>query len=407
MALIKEDPVFALTGISPLLAGPTVPSVMQYLKRTLQDNNPVIGESNPDYKSEIAKRVDAGTYYYRRKFVVGQPDHYYYAVCGRNDPTYKYYAQASAFRGINGLQKFTSFPSDLAWVDDLALKRLKSKIAGSNSTFKALVPLGELKETRALYRTTVETTNKMLKTLLEVKRRPKRVFAAASKAWLQFSFAISPTIADLASATESISAYLTREDFGGTYKGSATERTTRSRTNSDLQSFCSMYGLRSDAAGPIRETYTCRYVAGVKFNMRTANNYGLLDFNRSFGLGLGDLIPTAWELVPFSWVVDYFTTTGDVLSDTFEADASNTYYISKSRKYVYEYDDHIQVIKYASPLWPIATDFSDGNLSNSGYIYERQPVANLPTRSLRIKSLDEIGANGVKRVLNLAALLVK
>jgi hypothetical protein len=285
--------------------------------------------------------------------------------------------------------------------DDIALKRLKQRLANDQGAFKALVPLAELRETYGLLGSVIDATTGLAKSLVELKHgNVRNVVSAASKAWLTFSFGVSPTVSDLNSAYESINSYIARADICQRYKGKA--ETFWLSTNSNLSETSACEGMNwKNVMRRYENDYHVQYTAGVRMNLRSSNNYGI---GSHFGLNFGEIIPTAWELIPFSWIVDYFTTTGDFLSDTFTSGAGNTIYCCKSVKFE----------ERASEIWnPIvisSTYEQTGGVSQvlkaSSFLFQRSTLAALPHRSFRFKTQSEIAANSVNRLLNLTSLLL-
>lgn len=357
-----------------------------------------------DWKEKIARRQNASHYFSREKHTGDNLKRVLYAVGRSVNAPKNYYSESRVWRSS---AQVPSVPAGLSWVDDVALKKIKSKLGAAQNQFRALVPLAELRETAGLYRSCVKSTNDMLKALIRIKHGKVRgAFSAASKVWLNYSFAVSPTINDIGNLCEAIGQHASREDFVGRYSGTHETRGYVTRGNSDSTTIGSIW-LVETTPGRMSYTYRVKYTAGVNFTMRSANNYGpLADFNRDFGLNMGQLIPTAWELVPFSWVVDYFTTTGALLEDVFSSDAVNTIYLTRSNIFSYEFKEHFKATQQTSPVKPVISLPKSWTDSYSGVSIVRTPLTNLPSRQLRVKTMDEIGANGVKRVLNLASVLM-
>ena len=59
-----------------------------------------------------------------------------------------------------------------------------------------------------------------------------------------------------------------------------------------------------------------RTICSVRYKaeFRSVNENPVRADMNLFGASWGDIIPTAWELIPYSFLVDYFTNIGDVLN---------------------------------------------------------------------------------------------
>lgn len=308
-----------------------------------------------------------------------------------------------AYTGYTGVPALiTSMPSRPI-PDDIALKRLKRKLSQDTKQFRTLIPLAEVNETRRLVRSTAEATTGVLKKLIEIKHgRLKGMFSRASKAWLQFSFAISPTISDLQDAANSVVAYLLRQDGAISHYGGAEDVWI---------DYSGTAGSVSGATGVVwdypkqtnNHIYRVRYTAGVLYDIRSSNNYGLDD---QFGLSFGQLVPVLWELIPYSWVVDYFTTTGAFLDDAFTSNAGTTFYCTKTQRHWCT-----SSVRFTSRWNGGSTPhrfFSETKDVDCSCHYMRRAVlAQLPHRALRVKSIDEVGTMAVTKVLNLASVLLR
>lgn len=353
--------------------------------------------SDPNYRVKIAKRQDASLPYTRKSYSLEQP--LMYSSSRRKDGS----ATSSAVTASLSWSPASTIPNNTQTMsaDDIALKRLKSKLANDQGQFKALVPLAELRETYGLLGQVMDASSGLLKSLIELKQgRVRNVVSAASKAWLTFSFGVSPTINDLNSAYSSINSYLARADYCQDYRGKAECEWFSTNNNLYPTAACSGFNWNT-VARTYHHKYQVQYTAGVRMNIRSANNYGIPDH---FGLDFAELPSTLWELIPFSWVVDYFTTTGDFLSDTFTSNAGNTIYCCKSVKYN-EHAEEQLVLTNISSVWEQTGGVGQVAKADS-FLFQRSVLAAIPHRSFRFKTQSEIGVNSVNRLLNLASILL-
>jgi membrane-bound inhibitor of C-type lysozyme len=289
--------------------------------------------------------------------------------------------------------------ADDAALKDIALAKLKRKLAASTKSAQALVPLAELRELHGLVRGTERAAVDIIKTLLTIKQTKGRSVAKyASNAWLTWSFGIKPMIADTKAIVESIGEYLTRNDFNIRLTGSAKKSWFSSVKQPGTTG---IYGGKLIWSAQLKHELSYRYIAGFDVNWKSGNNYTVYD---QLNISSEALPSVAWELIPYSWVVDYFTTVGAYLEDTFSSNASTTKFVVLNKRYTMSGNlngglapELSQVVN--STCRPGMVDYFSLTRTSLG--------AQLPTRQLRFKSFDEIGVNGVNRLLNLASLLVR
>lgn len=353
------------------------------------------GKSDPDWRTKIAKRVDATNWYER----------YHYSL----KPL-----EVSASYKVNGvsgggyrLDSPRSFPyGNVMPIDntigDQALAKFKSEFSENYSSFQSLIPLAEIKETRGLIRSSAALTERMLRELIAIKRgrgNLARIRKLAADVWLQYSFAISPTVNDVKDLLSVISDHLTREDKvlniseGKTkeWQGSYTE------TVSNWINNCHGFMNTTDSF-----SLGYRYTAGYNLDLRSGNDYSALD---RFGLSLGALPSVLWELTVFSWVADYFGTIGAYLEDVFQSPPGHTIYLCISKKYQQKSITHCTLIPATGSVKILSQKCEPEVFTFQGF--KRTPLAALPHRALRFKTSDEIGKNAIKKLLNLSSILVK
>lgn len=365
-----------------------------------------LGFDDPDYKRKIQARVDATLPYTRIVNKLKIPC-LWHEVYQRRAPYSTIYVET---RPVTTLTPKTSIPvnSQTADAGDRVLAKIKRKLAEDTNQFKSLIPLAEIKETRGLIRSTAETTATLLKAVIGLKHGKVRdLFKAVSHAWLQWSFAIAPTISDTQALASSISSYLLKSDFTATHaEGFTTRWCERYPQNSPAAAelFCGQW-FNTDRM--LTHSYRVKYTVGTYYDLVSGNNYDAFD---QFGFRIPELVPMLWEWLIFSWVVDYFTTTGSWLSDTFTAPAGSTLYLVKSEKYTcldehrfrFVFTDFYGDYKKYYRYMPNAF----ASCESTVFVRSIPAGGQLPHRALRLKSCDEIAVNSVNRVLNLASLLV-
>lgn len=347
--------------------------------------------SDRNWKVKVAKGIDATTNYSRSGVFI-QPARMSFEMEGFNTPpSYEYHRLLGGTAG--GL--YFSNTSDDA-LRDLALKRLKSRLATRIGSHKAMVPIVELRELRKTITGLAGLVNgKMLSydKLLRTKRGLADFHRYLSQWWLNFNFGVNPLINDVADSVRSIEDYLNRAGGKIRVTGTASKDfvgTIRVSAPAGYHGNCSMTKVT-------KGQLSYKYIAGVDLSFLTANDYSLSDH---LNLGLGELPSVGWELLPFSWVIDYFSTVGAYLEDTFVLPSGSTKYVTLNTRYILETD--------FIPGPPVGGKLLSLNVKPgyaSYYSFSRQKLSTLPHASLRFKTADELGRNAVVKLLNLTSVL--
>lgn len=361
--------------------------------------------SNPSWKIQLAKGQDASTSYTRRggfldpallvgstltvgPRVLGNPS---YRITGKNLMLWP------------GPSIPVNQPQEDAALSDLALTRLKRKLSSQAGSFKALVPLAELRELRRTIVDTAHSSLALVHTLLNIRKTKRDAFKRASEAWLNWSFGISPTISDANKLINSIGSFLDRKDHNLRLTGiaSKTWHTGIKGSVPGGQTGCYNAPVTGDAFSV--HTLSYKYIAGFDLKLLSGNTYGISDH---FGLELGELVPTFWELVPYSWLIDYFTTMGAFLDDAFTSPPGTSKYVVRCKRYTHKSDLYIRhTLTNSGEVYLTSERCVPGEYF--WYEFVRTPLTSLPRTALRFKSLDEVGLNAVTRLLNLTSLLIR
>jgi hypothetical protein len=292
----------------------------------------------------------------------------------------------------------TSFVTTDPTVSDQALTRFKRKLASHSGAYNGLLPLAELRDLRSTISQAANLTETLLKTLLDIKRtRGASAFRYAADAWLGYNFGIAPTIADAQQAAKAVSEFLLRQDHTVRLSSGASRTWITGRKSAGNSG---TVGASVSNHAYEENTISYRYTGGFNFTLRSSNDYSAIDH---FGLKLPSLIPTAWALVPFSWVFDYFGTVGAYLDDVFIATPGNLQYLNVTRKF----QSIGKVRVWHVPDAGVSITQREDTGTQEYTEFERTPLTALPHRILRLKTADEVGLYGINKILNLASILIK
>lgn len=354
--------------------------------------------NNPDWRVQVLKSENATTLYTRRiidfkprsTLVTTQE-----LIPGNSEKV----SSVSRIRFANDPSDFVLENEEDTALRDLALKRLKQKLSSRSNQMNLLVPAAEIRELRGSIRAIAYAGIDVLKALIEIKKtKGKSAFQYASHAWLQFSFAISPTVGEVSDICGSIDDYL-NDASGGRYTDYGAAR--KEWNTSAQTSVISAYGGNSPVKMQMRHKLSYRYTAGYKLPFRSSNDYSV---GKRYGLEPGALVPTLWELTPFSWLYDYFTTMGDYLEDTFITDLAQPIYVVLTKKYTCHGAYNVLP---AVGSW-VKSSYIEGEQSSFDWTFVKRSSSGLtvPQRQLRFKTSDEISKNAVNKLLNLSSILV-
>jgi len=289
-------------------------------------------------------------------------------------------------------------PATLQSLKDIALARLKNRLSGYVGNAELAAPLAESREIHRLVRQINGVGMDTLKAMLAAKKsKGKSVTKLASQIWLGFAFGVNPLLKDIQTACDSILKYQTRQDQTTRVSGSAnTEYSSYSKQLLGVVAYgVDMYNIHA-----AHHDLSVRIVAGLNLTTRSSASYSVSDH---LGLKVGALPGTLWELTPFSWVVDYFSTVGPWLEDMFYTLPGTTIYVSQSTKYHCDTLSTGEFIPQSAASMKVS---GNGGQSKNRYVsFNREKLSLLPSRALRIKSADEIAKSGVSKLLNLASVI--
>jgi hypothetical protein len=349
-----------------------------------------VGTKNANWRVIIANGGDATTTYGRSQYRC-RPTSFSVRT---EDSSYLSTGYGTMFGGLL-MQE-----NDVSVLEDQAIGRLKHKLSGKVGNAQLGPPIAESREIHRLVRQINEAGMSAFKALLAAKKtKGKSASKAAADIWLGFGFGVNPLLQDIKSAADSVMHYVSRQDYRVRITGTATQEYHSSYNNaissSDAISAHATLGwfLSSNHVQGIR------YVAGVDIKVQAGSGYSVADH---LGLKLGALPSILWEITPYSWAIDYFTTVGSWLDDVFYTLPVTVKYLSKSYKY------QCETLATPKALVTAGTSCSFSGLPSLGRYtrFTRTKLApTLPTRSLRIKTVDEIASHGLTKLLNLGSII--
>jgi len=308
----------------------------------VRNNNPRLlirtreGVSLPKYKKVISAGLDATTPMeaYWDSLTWKPSDAYVLGDYGPSYPTYRWVRENRGDTLVHSNQISVTpvgpFTQDLTLAENLARRKFYKKVRQASTQFNGATFAGELGETLRMLRHPLNGLKKniegYLDTLKNRKRRDPRYWTQAiSGTWLEYAFGWKPFIndmEDLVSAIERIN------ELKLSRRISASAKIDIDLTKTNLNSTCwnnvpaSYNGGNAFAANAtLVQTGIVRYRGAVS---ATVERTGWDNFNL-FGFKPEDWIPAAWELCPWSFLIDYVTNIGDILESATTVTSNVTY----------------------------------------------------------------------------------
>jgi len=361
--------------------------------------------SNPSWKIQIAKKQDAGRVYSLAYMEAKARPSSCKSSCyaGGNKGTKE---DAYVFSIQPGFPTIiTNGDSNLS---SLALERLKRKLRKRPGGADALAPTAEVKELKGLVQQATKMTEDLLLAVVNVKRtKGKSLYEYAGKAhktaasaWLAYGFGVRPLIGDIENVIDAIGNYYLNKGNTGIRDSASAKRDWMVHSTRD-QLLASPRGPQLYAQTTYHYRLSYRYYCGGHLSVIAGNDYGIM---KHLGFSSEKLVPAFWELMPYSWVFDYFTNIGEYLEDTFQVLPGTMNYAGVTRR--------LKITANTTFSWVIPANWYAAPVSGSSVVvrdeFERTPIGTtLPYTGIRFKSVDEIGKFGISKVLNLASVIMQ
>jgi len=224
--------------------------------------------------------------------------------------------------------------------EQLATMQAYKQIRGATRSFEGGVFLGELRETLRMLRRPaaglVDGLSSYLHRLADKERAAKaakryrkgekrkaekrserdaedRIKKSAAQAWLEGSFGWLPFVSDIESALKAYERLATQNNEDRFTKIRAFG-VSDAHVNSSSEKYSLISNLRVEST--IHETQRAVFI--IRGEVRSRPEMARVDTQKELGLTLRDFVPTAWNLLPWSFLFDYFADVGGFL------DASTT-----------------------------------------------------------------------------------
>jgi hypothetical protein len=379
----------------------------------------VTGINNPGWRQQIKDGQNATTPRTGTKYVVTIPDSFW-SFRAEFDPLGPHGLTTWSSVGPQGNIGFT-WNQTIQPPENEALITLYKRIRENHTKFSSMTFLGELRQAISMIKRPANTLRKGLDSYIgTLKQRSKGISKTSKRGklarkkiladtWLEYSFGWTPLISDVGNAAKALAAWNVGRD--GYDERRNVISSSASATEFGLnQSLTGVLGMGTNDNFPFRKIDQGSYTSMVRYKVgltyKTAVPVGsAARLAELSGFSLREFVPTAWELLPWSFLIDYFSNVGDVL-EAFATPTDNiswicrTYRNTKVQSCTYRFipDAFVGIPEYS---WQESSNgTSSWILQETSFSREAVSSLSLPRLSLE----NPFGRNAFRRSLNLIGL---
>lgn len=271
--------------------------------------------------------------------------------------------------------------------------------------FQALVTGGELGESLRMIRSPARALRELLFThRQDVKKRlgGKRYSAenlrrVTAGMWLEAVFGWKPLLSDIESGAEALSRIMTFTPDRVPVRG----RGIDVRTEVEGSEFYREWGPLKLRIGPNVTTYTNSVRIYGSVGMQPRDISGMA---RQFGVSWSDVAPALWELLPYSFLADYFTNIGAVI-DACSTGSSNVKWVNRGWEK--------KASRKRSYIRPDTFIYQQPTVRTRSTIFQPEDPCEMTVRSILREPIAELGLPSLEfrvpgmstKWINIAALL--
>ncbi|DAD50001.1 maturation protein [ssRNA phage Gephyllon.1_12] len=276
-----------------------------------------VGFDKPNYESLTKLHLDAGNQYTADfKTVTGGRDHSFektYDTVGL-DPFSKSHWKETVNGFLGDFGAVTGTASGSTSAQNRALGDFSRRAAKAISPFSSGVFLGELREAIHMIKHPAQALFDEVKSYaygakkLRKRMGPRGFKKVSASLWLEAAYGWRPLVSDVKSGAEALSRCVNGFVPNSRIRSATTTSGTMVQApTSVLKSYQNMSWRFFQS---VSDEATYRVDGAVRIGP-AGTLAGNLD---TFGVSWDQVLPTAWELLPFSFVTDYFSNVGDVIS---------------------------------------------------------------------------------------------
>lgn len=270
----------------------------------------------PDWRERLKSGTDATTYMIGTAIQTGgsQQFHGFHKTRDIFEGTEQW---RSLEGDVQALLDLPSYPGDVtsAEADNAAKMEFIKKALQAQRSLQGLVSIGELRETLNLIRHPLKTLRNYADNLVQTARgrlrtgrglSPKNLRKVMADTWLEWAFGAVPLVSDVKSGAIAAAKLATNYPQTRFIKGEAGR--TCAVVDSKRQ-LTTGVGLAVDYNHRLSSDVNIRYYGSISTTVP-----GSSQWQSQFGVTFHDVVPAAWELIPFSFLVDYFTNAQEIIN---------------------------------------------------------------------------------------------
>jgi hypothetical protein len=296
-------------------------------------------------------------------------------------------------------------PPSTSNADSQARIGFLKKVRKSQRSFQSGVFLGELGEAlhqiarpASALRAAVSTYSSAAKKAARRARTPRQAAKAITGTWLEHSFGWVPLFNDVDDSMKALAGF--REYIGDVFKYTFYD-TSREGQKQSIQVPGTSVNLLFNWSVERGVRVTYKGMLAYEFANKAK------DWKSNWGLTLSDFLPTIWELIPYSFLVDYFTNLGDVIDSACMGDVGLRWGVCSTKSWTAIHLADFQV----ESAWPAIWGYQPGTrvalVPTIGRTnFSRVPVTSVSTNIMDVRT--EIpGLTSWRKWANMSALAVE